>query len=171
LLDVYQRWRPRLAQIARYAAVSVVANVTTITVLGVLVGIVDFDAGWSNVIATAVATVPSFELNRRWVWGRSGQASMLTEVAPFWVWAFFELAISSLAVHLMGDHATTAGWSRAARTLAVEVTTIGTTGLLWLVQFVLFDRVLFKSRRRLAATPALGHNAPARRAAPAGAPR
>jgi putative flippase GtrA len=141
-----EAFRPRLAQLARYAAVSVVANATTLTVLGILVGIVNFDAGWSNIIATAVATIPSFELNRRWVWGKQGQRSMSAEVVPFWVWAFLELAISSFTVHLMGEHATAAGWSRSLRTLVLEATTIGTTGALWAVQFVLFDRVLFRHR-------------------------
>lgn len=130
----------------RYSAVSVVANATTLTVLGILVGVINFDAGWSNVIATAVATIPSFELNRRWVWGKEGQRSMAREVIPFWVWAFLELAISSFAVHLVGEYATIAGWSHSLRTTAVEFTTIGTTGTLWLVQFVLFDRVLFRDR-------------------------
>jgi putative flippase GtrA len=126
----------------------VVANLTTVTVLGILVGIINFDAGWSNVIATAVATIPAFELNRRWVWARDGKASMGAEVVPFWLWAFFELGVSSLAVHLMGIHATHQGWSRGMRTVVLEVTSIGTTGMLWAVQFVLFDRVLFRRRRQ-----------------------
>lgn len=138
------RHRLRLLQLWRYVATSVVANLTTITVLGVLVGVIRFDAGWSNVIATAVATVPSFELNRRWVWQKTGEASLGREMLPFWVWAFLELALSSLAVHLMGEHATAAGWSRSLRTVVLEMTSIGTTGGLWLVQFLLFDRWLFK---------------------------
>ena len=39
--------------------------------LTLLVGTDAVTAGWANVIATGVGTVPSFELNRRWVWGRS----------------------------------------------------------------------------------------------------
>jgi putative flippase GtrA len=149
-----QRLRRRVAQYARYAAVSVIANATTLTVLGVLVGVVRFDAGWSNVIATGVATIPSFELNRRWVWGKRGQRSMAAEVAPFWIWAFFELAVSSLLVHFMADHATAADWSRSVRTVAVEATSIGTTGALWVIQFFLFDRVLFGRNARTTVDPA-----------------
>jgi putative flippase GtrA len=139
--------RRRILQWIRYAAVSVVANLTTVTVLGVLVGVVDFAAGWSNVVATAVATIPSFELNRRWVWSERGRSSLTGEVIPFWIWAFAELGLSSLAVHLMGQYATAAGWDRPLRTFVLEVTTIATTGLLWIVQFFLFDRVLFARRR------------------------
>ncbi len=147
LNSLLSRYGPRLLQLWRYTATSIVANLTTITVLGFMVGIVHFDAGWSNVIATATATIPAFELNRRWVWQKEGRSSIGTEVLPFWIWAFAELAISSLAVHVMGDHATTAGWSRALRTLVLEITSIGTTGSLWVVQFFLFDRLLFRSNR------------------------
>lgn len=146
LYSALARHRLRLLQLWRYVATSVVANLTTITVLGLLVGVVRFDAGWSNVIATAAATIPAFELNRRWVWAKQGRASVGREMLPFWAWAFFELAISSLAVHLMGEHATAAGWSRPLRTLVLEVTSIGTTGCLWVIQFFVFERWLFKTR-------------------------
>lgn len=145
--SLLSRHRSRILQLWRYTATSIAANLTTITVLGLLVGVIHFDAGWSNVIATATATIPAFELNRRWVWSRDGRASLGTEVLPFWIWAFLELAISSLAVHAMGDHATSAGWSQSLRTLVLEVTSIGTTGCLWVVQFLLFDRLLFRSAR------------------------
>ncbi len=138
---------PRLVKLWRYTATSIVANLTTISVLGFMVGLVHFDAGWSNVIATATATLPAFELNRRWVWGRDGRSSVGAEMLPFWIWAFAELAISSFAVHLMGEHATSARWSTSLRTVVVEATSIGTTGCLWVLQFFLFDRVLFRQRR------------------------
>ena len=61
-----------VAKLVRYGAVSIIATTTSLLVLGVLVGILAAPAGWSNVVATTVGTVPSFELNRRWVWQRRG---------------------------------------------------------------------------------------------------
>ncbi|HEY0398177.1 MAG TPA: bifunctional glycosyltransferase family 2/GtrA family protein, partial [Acidimicrobiia bacterium] len=57
----------RLGKLLRYATVSAVATITSLTVLGVLVATGTLSAGWANVVATAVGTIPSFELNRRWV--------------------------------------------------------------------------------------------------------
>ena len=57
-------------------------------------------AGWANVVATAVGTVPSFELNRRWVWGRRDERSLLTQVVPFCVLSFAGLGLSTLTVSL-----------------------------------------------------------------------
>ena len=36
-----------------------------------------------GVIATTVGMIPSFELNRRWVWRKNGRRSLTTELAPF----------------------------------------------------------------------------------------
>ena len=78
----------RLRQWLRYGTVSIIATVTSMTVLGVLVTLTTMPAGWANVVATAVGTVPSFELNRRWVWGRTGKRSLRGEVGPFWILSF-----------------------------------------------------------------------------------
>ena len=65
----------RLRQWLRYGTVSIVATVTSLTVLGVLVAPrARCLRASANVIATAVGTVPSFELNRRWVWRKTGTA-------------------------------------------------------------------------------------------------
>ena len=138
-------FRTHFAKLMRYAAVSVVSTITSLTVLGVLVGVLSAPAGWANVIATTVATVPSFELNRRWVWTRRGDRSFLREVAPFAALSFTGLVISTLNVHLVGLWATSADWGRLLRTVAIEVTNVGTFGCLWLFQYVLCDRFLFRS--------------------------
>ena len=75
------------AKLVRYATVSVIATAVSLTVLGVLVGRRVVSAGWANAIATAVGTVPSLELNRRWVWHANGRRSMPAEVSEAAAWA------------------------------------------------------------------------------------
>jgi putative flippase GtrA len=123
--------------------VSLVSTTTSLVVLGVLVGGFAAPAAWSNVVATAVGTVPSFELNRRWVWGRRGRRSLASEVVPFCVLSFGGLVLSTLAVHVAAG--ATATWSRAAHTAAVELANVAAFGSLWILQFVLLDRVLFRA--------------------------
>jgi len=138
---------PSLAKLVRYSGVSVISTVTGMTVLGVLVGVYGFPAAWSNVIATAVGTVPSFELNRRWVWARHGTPSLRREVVPFCVLSFISLAWSTLAVHLGASWADTHHLQRLARTALIEAANVAAFGSAWVVQFVLCDRVLFRNRQ------------------------
>jgi putative flippase GtrA len=152
-----RRWSDRIdvAKLVRYGAVSVIATTTSLVVLGVLVGVFAAPAGWSNVVATAVGTVPSFELNRRWVWQRRGHRSLGSEIAPFSVLSFAGLALSTLAVQLAAS--ATGSWPRLWHTVAVEVANIGAFGSLWVLQFVLLDRVLFRRARHAHAGPPEAH--------------
>ena len=139
----------RLVQLVRYGAVSVIASATSLAVLGALVATRTTTAGWANVIATGVGTVPSFELNRRWVWGRDGQRSLRSEVAPFVALSFAGLALSTVAVSVIARWADGAGLTDATRTLAVQAANLAAFGALWIVQFAVLDRVLFADRSRV----------------------
>jgi putative flippase GtrA len=55
-------------KVARYASVSLISTAVGLGILGALVAAHTLSPGWSNVVATTVGTVPSFDLNRRRVW-------------------------------------------------------------------------------------------------------
>jgi putative flippase GtrA len=141
-------WRQRLAMWIRYATVSLISTITGLSVLAVLVAGAQMPAGWANVIATAVGTVPSFELNRRWVWEKRGRRSPLAEVLPFCALCLVELLLSTLAVHEAAAWADRLDWSPLVRTAVVMMANVGTFAVLWVGQYVILDRVLFRSRRR-----------------------
>jgi len=134
----------RLGKVLRYATVSAIATVTSLTVLGVLVATGTLTAGWANVVATAVGTIPSFEFNRRWVWGKEGRRSLRAEVGPFCALSFAGLALSTGAVSLAAAWAAHAGLGAPGRTAAAEVASIATFGSLWIAQYLVLDRVLFQ---------------------------
>jgi putative flippase GtrA len=64
--------RRRIAQLVRYATTSVVATTISLLVLTALVGSATMRPAPANVVATLAGVVPSFELNRRWVWDAGG---------------------------------------------------------------------------------------------------
>ncbi len=141
--------RSLLAKLVRYAAVSAISTSLSLAILGALVATRTVSAGWANLIATAVGTVPSFELNRRWVWAKRGRRSLATEILPFWALSLSGLGFSTLAVSLAARAAGSAGWSAAATTLVAEVANVAVFGSLWVLQYLLLDRVLFLSPKRL----------------------
>ncbi len=141
-----------LFRLVRYTGVSVVSTTTSLSVLFTLVGIVGLPAAWSNVVATAVGTVPSFELNRRWVWHRQGRRSLLGQVVPFAALSFTGLLVSTVAVGLVSQR--TQGWSHWGHTLAVESANLAAYGSLWVVQYVVLDRLLFRTGHSPSAEPA-----------------
>ena len=137
----------RLAQLVRYGAVSAIATATSLIVLGALVATRVLTPGWANVVATAVGTIPSFELNRRWVWHRQGARSVSAEVVPFCLLSAAGLAISTAAVAATGRWADQAALATTFRTLVIQGANLAAFGSLWLAQFVILDRLLFADRR------------------------
>jgi putative flippase GtrA len=133
----------RLRRLLRYATVSVISSTLSLGVLGMLVTTRTLPAGWANVVATAAGTVPSFELNRRWVWGKSGRRSILNEVGPFCAMTFLGLALSTIAVSFASALAASSGFSTGVRTFVIEAANAGAWGSIWLGQFFVLDRVLF----------------------------
>jgi putative flippase GtrA len=135
--------RVSLRRLIRYGSVSTISTLTGLVLLGIFVGVLDLPAIWANVLAIAIGTIPSFELNRRWVWAQNGQRSILRQVVPYAAFSFTGLIVSTFAVHLASDATTHS--TRLFHTGAVEFASIAAQGALWILQFVLCDRILFRS--------------------------
>ena len=124
-------------------SVSVVTTVLSLVSLVVLTLVLRVAAMPANVATTALATIPSYHLNRRWTWGVRGASDMWREIVPFWLLSFAGLALSTITVGMADSWAAGAHLGTAWRTAAVLVGHLGGFGILWVVQFVILDRVLF----------------------------
>ncbi|HSS10725.1 MAG TPA: hypothetical protein VLL25_12620, partial [Acidimicrobiales bacterium] len=69
------------------------------------------------------------------------------EMGPFWVLSFIGVGLSTIAVNMATSWASASGLGATARTLAAEFANVGTFGTLWVVQYVVLDRVLFTPSR------------------------
>lgn len=128
----------------KYVATSAIAVVVNQSVLALCFGIMGWSAFTSNVVAVCASTIPSYFLNRMWVWGKSGKSHLWKEVVPFWAIAFFGLSFSTWAATLgegLSDHK-----SRAYQTVVVNLFSLGSYAITWVGKFVLFNKVLFAHR-------------------------
>lgn len=137
--------RSHLVKLLRYSALSVLFTALTFVGLAVLVGGLDAPAGWANFAIVAASIPLGFELNRRWVWASPGGKWWKSpEVVPFGAFSLVALGLSTFAVHRAG--LAVADWSRSGRTVAVEGASLASFGTLWVIQYLVLDRVLFKAR-------------------------
>jgi putative flippase GtrA len=126
--------------------VSTITTAISFTILGVTTSVLGVAAMLANVIATGVATVPSYYLNRRWTWAKRDRSDVWREMVPFWVLSFSGLALSTVTVGLVDSWASQLHLAPMFHTGALLAGHISGFGLLWVVQFVLLDRVLFAPR-------------------------
>ena len=115
--------------------VSVIAVACSQAVLVFCSAVLDWTPIRSNVTAVAVSSIPSYLLNRAWVWGRRGQHDWLREIAPFWIFAFVGLGFSTLLVSLATR------WSEA--TIVLSIANLTAFGILWVAKYFVLDQVLF----------------------------
>lgn len=143
-LDLARSERGRKA--IRYTLVSGVS----VVVAAVALFILSFFFHWTDrsaAIASAVAGgIPNYYLNRRWAWGRTGRSHLWREIVPFWVIAFVGLAFSTWTTTFAGSIADTITDHRLLRSVIVVIGMITGYGILWIVKFILFNRVLFVDR-------------------------
>ncbi|MDA8275715.1 MAG: GtrA family protein [Actinomycetota bacterium] len=128
----------------RYATVSAISSVTSFVVLAIVFGVLRlWTAVPSTLFANVVAGVPSYFLNRQWVWKKSGRSHVRKEVIPFWVLSIagilFSLVTASLATRFADDHHLT----HLVRTAVVLGANVAAFGILWLAKFFVFNRLFF----------------------------
>ena len=134
---------PEGRKMFRYTMVSVIAvAVSQVTLLSLQLGL-SMSEGWANLIATAVGTVPSYELNRKWAWGKTGKGHLWKEVVPFWALSFLGLAFSEYAVILAGHFADGRHFSHLTKSLTVNLAALLAFGVLWVAKFIIFNKWLF----------------------------
>lgn len=148
-LSAHQRQRLRIW--IRYTGGSVVAaavsEVAFLTAYGL--GAVPIVA---SVLAFVSGAVPNYLLNRYWAWQRRGRADRTRETLPYVaiivVTALVAIGMTTLADIWVREHIESHSW----RTLLVGAAYIGTYGVMFVLKFVLFDRLIFGGRA--AGTPA-----------------
>ncbi len=127
--------RGRMLLWARYSASSVVA-----TVVSQLAFALCYWFGTAAVVATLVAwlagAVPAYVMNRRWAWRSQGQ------MLPYAIIVIGSAATAAL-VTTATDHLVQGIDSHVWKTLLVTGSYFATYGILFILKFVLFDRLVF----------------------------
>ena len=130
----------------RYSMASVVAVIVSNVCLLVFVGVIRMGVVLASTLATSIAAVPSYEMNRKWAWGKSGKSHLMKEVIPFWALAILGWAFSTYAVYVMDHYASRHHFSHVARTAWVTFVYFAAYGVLWVGKFLIFNKLMFVHR-------------------------
>jgi putative flippase GtrA len=142
-----------VTRIARCLGVSVISTIVSVTMLAATTLGFGLQAWLANVLATAVATVPSYHLNRRWTWGKRDASDLWREIMPFWLLSFAGLVLSTVAVALTDSWLHGVHLGQPFDTLLIITAHLSGFGILWVAQFVLLERILFVDRAPAVESP------------------
>ncbi len=129
-------------KIFRYTMVSVLSTSVSALVIVLVYGVFHL---WTEVPSTvfgnAVATFPSYWLNRRWAWGKGGRSHLVKEVLPFWFMSALGIAFSIVGASLarrIGQHY---NLSHFDLTLLVLAANFLSFAIFWVVKLLVFNRM------------------------------
>jgi putative flippase GtrA len=132
---------PRAVMWSKYSAGSVIAFATSEVVLVALFATGTLGASAASVVAFCAGAVPNYVLNRSWVWRRRGRVLIGREVILYALVSVVSLVAAALAT---GAAAAAAPSGGAAGVVFVAAAYLATYGALFVVKFVVYDRVVFR---------------------------
>ena len=125
---------------ARYLAVSAVNVVNHQILLNLANSGWDWGGGVSNVFAAVISAIPGYLLSRYWVWEVRGSNSLRAEILPFWSLAIVGLVLST-AMAEAADRLLGSG-------LPVALASLAGYFIVWVLKFLILDRIFERSARR-----------------------
>jgi putative flippase GtrA len=129
-------------KVVRYTLVSVISALVSLLVLTIVFGVLRlWSEVYSTLFANIMAGIPSYILNRRWVWGRSGRSHIWREIVPFWVMSIIGILFALYTASLAHDYANSHHLHHLARTVLVVGANIAAFGVLWLLKFIILNRL------------------------------
>jgi len=144
--------RPGIRKLVKYSMVSMISVVVSQIVLYVTYTVTG-NAVLSNIVAVAVGTLPSYELNRRWTWRKNGPSHLWREIVPFWVMSFIGLVFSTACVFFAERWAEGHNVREHPKKLLLLAANLGAFGVLWVGKFLVINRLLFHRDHHAVADP------------------
>jgi putative flippase GtrA len=131
-------------KIFRYTMVSVISTAVSLIVIALVYGVFHI---WTEVPSTvfgnAVATFPSYWLNRKWAWGKHGRSHFMKEVVPFWLVAAAGIAFSIIGASIARHYGIKYNLDHLEQTVLVLVANVLSFAIFWVLKLLLFNK-LFK---------------------------
>lgn len=145
LIGRYRAFRqsPHFAQILKFGTVSVISTLVSQAMLFLFYPHILDTAMGANVVATSIATVPAYTLNRRWTWGKRGKSHLWKEVVPFWVLAFVGLVLSTVIVGVAAKNAHVISPSHTVKVTVVHLANLFAYALIWAARYSILNKWLF----------------------------
>lgn len=123
--------------------VSVVTVVVSQIALFTLYAGLHWTAKSANLLACVIGGIPSYYLNRRWTWGKTGPSHFLKEIVPFWGLALLGLVFSTWTADFAETKAHELTSGRFAQAMIINAAVIAAFGVLWVAKFVIFNKLVF----------------------------
>jgi putative flippase GtrA len=136
-------------KLIRFTSVSVISTIVSQGLIFIFYGLTKWmGVVEATVVANCLATIPAYNLNRRWTWGKSGKSHLMKEVLPFWAMSALGIAgsffFSLLAKAIVNGHFFEHDhhhYHHLVATLVVMAANFVAFAIFWVLKLLVFNRI------------------------------
>jgi putative flippase GtrA len=129
-------------KLIRFTGVSVVSTVVSVLVITLVYGLrIIRSEVEATLFGNIVAAIPSYTLNRRWTWGKTGRSHVRKEILPFATMTFLGIAFSILGAYYAKHLVHTHHWSHLSNTGLVDGANLASFAIFWVLKLIVFNRI------------------------------
>lgn len=129
-------------KLIRFTLVSASSTVVSFLALSALYGLnIIPSVIWSTLAGNLIASVPAYQLNRRWTWGKRGKSQIRREILPFWALTFLGIGVSQLGALWARHEVRTHHWSHIVNTGLVVFANLASFAIFWVLKLIVFNRI------------------------------
>jgi putative flippase GtrA len=128
-------------KLIRFTSVSVISTVVSLSLIAIFYGIARWGVIEATVSANVLATIPAYNLNRRWTWGKTGRSHVVKEVMPFWIMSSLGIAASFFGSLLARHIVRTNHFPHEVNTLIVLGMNFISFAIFWVLKLLVFNRI------------------------------
>lgn len=137
-------WR----RLTRYGTGSVIAGVISETAFLLVYGAGLAGPRVASAVAFLAGAIPNYVLNRSWTWERRGRPDPVRELLPYAAVVLTSVLVASAVTSFADRNVGALTTSRPLQVALVTISFAATYGVLFILKFVVFDRLLFADRSR-----------------------
>jgi putative flippase GtrA len=134
--------KPRLRQLLRYTITSGGTTLLSEATLLLLYGYHLLGASGASIVANLAGVLPSYLVSRYWIWPEAERKRPLRQMLTYWIISLFSLITSTAVTSLAAAHAPL---SHSIRLVVVGLAYFGTYVVLWLLKYLAYNKLVFKS--------------------------
>ena len=94
-----------------------------------------------DVRGNLVASMPAYQLNRRWTWGKRGKSQFRREVVPFWSLTALGIGVSQIGALWARHEVRAHHWSHLVNTGLVVFANLASFAIFWVLKLIVFNRI------------------------------
>ena len=129
-------------KLIRFTAVSVVSTAVSVVVIALVYGLKIIKGEVeATLVGNIIGAIPSYTLNRRWTWGKTGRSHVRKELLPFWVMAVLGIAFSMVGASYAKNLVHTHHWSHIFNTGIVDAANLVSFAVFWVLKLIVFNRI------------------------------